>query len=454
MRHTLHLTMPNGHIQILDITDAIERAYYAADGPDGAPVPASVAAALQPTDSADVTHRIALVVSRDAASTGGDIPVLVDQEAAGWLNTIGWSAPAPADEEPVTSNSGQPRAHQSTQGEPTMLTWEQLLTVFVALERRRRATRLHPLLMPPYPPCPQCSTPPTEVIESVDRTIGRPARIHFRPCGHEFTATDDAITSAWDAVQSLLRQQEDRPVGERAETPCPRSSREEPHDAHNWYSPLDGPARCPGYSEPDDGHAEPGPPQSVAEQVRDLERIIERVREAVGTDQPTPTEEQAIQLLRNEIGRLRELIGWIRSSLCEAFGIPDDESIDVIGAARHVLDEARQWARHGYEIGQRHCGWTDHGVPPGWLTEGWPPHIDSCEHLARAAEYDTTLARVRDLPEKPQAMDANAPYSADYLSGYRAAISTAKRAASNEPAKSGEDGSPAQSPTLKAQLGT
>lgn len=54
--------------------------------------------------------------------------------------------------------------------------------------------------------------------------------------------------------------------------------------------------------------------------------------------------------------------------------------------ARDQLAEARSWARHGYEIGQRHCGWTDHGVAPAWLTEGWPPHIDNCQHLTELAE--------------------------------------------------------------------
>lgn len=63
-------------------------------------------------------------------------------------------------------------------------------------------------------------------------------------------------------------------------------------------------------------------------------------------------------------------------------------------------DEARQWARHGYEIGQRHCSWSDHGVAPAWLTEGWPPHIDSCEHLKHAAEFDEALSRVRVLHER------------------------------------------------------
>lgn len=45
------------------------------------------------------------------------------------------------------------------------------------------------------------------------------------------------------------------------------------------------------------------------------------------------------------------------------------------------LAEARMWARHGYEIGQRHCGWADHGVAPVWLTEGWPNSFETCPHM-------------------------------------------------------------------------
>lgn len=40
-------------------------------------------------------------------------------------------------------------------------------------------------------------------------------------------------------------------------------------------------------------------------------------------------------------------------------------------------DEARSWARHGYEIGQRSCTWSDHNVAPAWLTEGWPTSFPS-----------------------------------------------------------------------------
>ena len=61
---------------------------------------------------------------------------------------------------------------------------------------------------------------------------------------------------------------------------------------------------------------------------------------------------------------------------------------DELARLRQDRDEARSWARHGYEIGQKHCGWTDHGVAPAWLTEGWPNSFDSCEHLKQAAELE------------------------------------------------------------------
>lgn len=108
---------------------------------------------------------------------------------------------------------------------------------------------------------------------------------------------------------------------------------------------------------------------------------------------------------------------------------PNPHTPDVAAAAREQLDKARSWARHGYEIGQRHCGWSDHGVAPAWLTEGWPPHIEACEHTARAAEYDTALARVRGLAEHPESVDALTSDPAGYARGYRDAIRDAKRAA-------------------------
>jgi hypothetical protein len=116
-------------------------------------------------------------------------------------------------------------------------------------------------------------------------------------------------------------------------------------------------------------------------------------------------------------------------------------------ALREQLGEARSWARHGYEIGQKHCSWSDHGVAPQWLTEGWPPHIDSCEHLKVAAEYDEALTRVRGLPEQPEIMDAKHEQPQGYLHGYRIAIRDAKRAARADRPQTADDGESTGRPT-------
>lgn len=44
-----------------------------------------------------------------------------------------------------------------------------------------------------------------------------------------------------------------------------------------------------------------------------------------------------------------------------------------VHALEDQVAEARMWARHGYEIGQRSCTWSDFGVAPAWLTGGWGP---------------------------------------------------------------------------------
>lgn len=119
-----------------------------------------------------------------------------------------------------------------------------------------------------------------------------------------------------------------------------------------------------------------------------------------------------------------DIAGWLLAACRE---------LEKSEAARARLledrDDARTWARHGYEIGQKHCGWTDYGVAPDWLTEGWPPHFDSCEHFKRAAEYDEALTRVRGLSEHPIIMDAKHLEPNGYVHGYKEAIREAKRAA-------------------------
>ncbi|MGW0014743.1 hypothetical protein ACWDVX_33955 [Streptomyces tendae] len=103
-----------------------------------------------------------------------------------------------------------------------------------------------------------------------------------------------------------------------------------------------------------------------------------------------------------------------------------------------LLHEARQWARHGYEIGQSHCGWSDHGVAPTWLTEGWPPHIDTCEHLKQMAEFDEALTRVRALATRLEEFGENALKDDDRK--LYTAIAKDLRARIDGPTPNAEDG--------------
>lgn len=80
-----------------------------------------------------------------------------------------------------------------------------------------------------------------------------------------------------------------------------------------------------------------------------------------------------------------DVAGWLRTACRELL-----KSDDARAHLQDELSDARLWARHGYEIGQKHCGWTDHGTAPVWLTDGWPNSFDACEHLKRAAELEAS----------------------------------------------------------------
>ncbi|MWA08748.1 hypothetical protein [Streptomyces sp. BA2] len=153
------------------------------------------------------------------------------------------------------------------------------------------------------------------------------------------------------------------------------------------------------------------------------------------TPSPRPRNDgQRLAAERTDIARDMDRLAKWKHELADALGVDRTRDWDDIRNAaaglRQGRDEARSWARHGYEIGQKHCSWTDHGVAPAWLTDGWPPHIDSCEHLKVAAEYDEALTRVRNLPEQPEVMDAQHPDPSGYLHGYGVAIREAKQASS------------------------
>jgi glutathione S-transferase len=83
----------------------------------------------------------------------------------------------------------------------------------------------------------------------------------------------------------------------------------------------------------------------------------------------------------------------------------DDQQIPIapdaetqIRLLREQLDEARSWARHGYEIGQRSTLWSDHGVAPQWLTEGWPNHFNADATTKILTQLDELLLHYRRPP--------------------------------------------------------
>jgi hypothetical protein len=103
--------------------------------------------------------------------------------------------------------------------------------------------------------------------------------------------------------------------------------------------------------------------------------------------------------------QVRRQLEELRQQLSAARATIDGLQREALKAAARLrtaeteLAEARSWARHGYEIGQRHCGWTDHGVAPAWLTDGWPPHIDTCQHLTALDAAEAELAELREGEE-------------------------------------------------------
>ena len=143
----------------------------------------------------------------------------------------------------------------------------------------------------------------------------------------------------------------------------------------------------------------------------DFTEMATAVRRALGIDM-------------TEAGVEPDIAGWLHAACRE---LEKSEA-----ARRHLREErveARQWARHGYEIGQKHCGWTDHGVAPDWLTEGWPPHFDSCEHLKQMAEFDEALTRVRGLSTEPEVMNSEQERPDIWLHGYECGVLAAKAVA-------------------------
>ena len=145
--------------------------------------------------------------------------------------------------------------------------------------------------------------------------------------------------------------------------------------SEGWQHDEDGDDFCPE-------HAAPVESDEEKEEREETERAHNS-----GDHQycgPTCEVEFPSEMLRNAIlhrafpGSGRMLDELIRRAVAEAVG--QDAAIDTaIDTAQHpidrlraVLEEARMWARHGYEIGQRSCTWSDHGVALKWLTDNVP----------------------------------------------------------------------------------
>lgn len=72
----------------------------------------------------------------------------------------------------------------------------------------------------------------------------------------------------------------------------------------------------------------------------------------------------------------------------------ENQKLNALNRELHeALAEARSWAKHGYEIGQRSCTWSDQGVAPEWLTGSYRPSAED-------ARLDVLEARVRDVEHR------------------------------------------------------
>ena len=89
--------------------------------------------------------------------------------------------------------------------EPTHLAYDEFLPLAIAFQRREAYERAGAgFLLPPFPDCPTCGQPPTELPVNSDHPAqflhDRPG-FGFRPCGHNFTVDGDDLTKAYDIAR-------------------------------------------------------------------------------------------------------------------------------------------------------------------------------------------------------------------------------------------------------------
>jgi hypothetical protein len=86
--------------------------------------------------------------------------------------------------------------------EQTHLTYEQLLPVVTAIQRRETAALVgNGILLPPVPDCPTCGQTPAELFVRNDHPahfLKDEVGFGFRPCGHTFTADGEDLHRAYE----------------------------------------------------------------------------------------------------------------------------------------------------------------------------------------------------------------------------------------------------------------
>jgi hypothetical protein len=89
--------------------------------------------------------------------------------------------------------------------EPTHLAYEQFLPLAVALHRREEYMLAGAgFLIPPFPNCPTCGEPPTELLVRNDHPAHFLADLTgfgFRPCGHNFTVSGEDLFRAHEQAR-------------------------------------------------------------------------------------------------------------------------------------------------------------------------------------------------------------------------------------------------------------
>jgi hypothetical protein len=121
------------------------------------------------------------------------------------------------------------------------------------------------------------------------------------------------------------------------------------------------------------------------------------------TDEPMPDAEALRKERRwaiwHAMNRHPKVCGAVSEELLDILATEAMEEVmptvrDFLGRMeklREERDEARRWACHGFEIGQRSATWADEGVAPQWLLDSYKPKPPVCKGIEGATGIDCEL---------------------------------------------------------------